>query len=1023
MRLLVEVSQPEGELTSPSFLSMKSFLNIFLLLIFILPLNLVPTTWASGELIITEVMYDLPGSDDGREWVEIYNPSNSPVSIIMSGSGSWRFNDSQPHLLRLVQGDPVIPAQDLIVIAVSSTIFLQEHQSFSGTLLTSSFSLSNNGATIGLSSDGGQTWLTQLTYERSWGGAGNGKSLEKIDPLGLDDMTNWHDANFDGGTPGQLPTTSPPPTNQPPVANAGLDQQGLINQPISFNGDQSVDPNGDTLTFNWNFGDGISADGVAVTHGYSQSGIFTVTLTVSDGQLSSSDTAIVTINDNNGEQENRSPVADAGPDQSGIVGQLFTFDGSGSWDEDSDPLTFLWLLDNNVITSGSAATYNFNTAGVYEIVLEVNDGQVTTTDSLQVTVNSISQGGGGYQPPPESPKIIINELLPNPIGDDQEGEFIELHNLGFSTVNLQGWVLQDDSARQYKIDISDFDELTIQPGGWFVIPRIKSEVTLNNTNDELRLFRPDQTLADVVGYSQSQEGMSWSRQNNNEWRWATPSPGAINVSPVNRSPKAVIKVITPSASRMVDQSISFDGQSSTDPDGDALTFSWDFGDQTISAESQPTHIYEQTGRFLVKLMVIDSSGLNAVATTTISVTSTTSDLSLNKNISSSRVLGATSSSDISQLLISEFLPNPQGDDINEWIELFNDSEAPVDLAGFILDDAADGSLPFTFSTSTIIQPKQYLTLNRGLTKLSLNNDQDEVRLLTSAGQVVDQVAYQKALEGSSYSLDMATNSWQWATPSPGQPNIAVSPAQIYQSPLTSQTVFNQEIGQLVSMVGMVSMPGGVAGKKLFYVLNYDPQLKTADVHNGLGIQITAGDVPQLLIGDVVEIKGTVAMVNEEMRIKVNKDGQIKIIDHQSPPPAATKQLGELNSSLSGGLIEVSGEVIESNGRNIVIDDGTGELKVSFPTTIPKPKVKTGQYLSAVGVLQNYNSGLRLMPVTGQDVSLVTDNQVTTTSTQTSSSVWSIVVGDQLKTKMIMGLAAISLLLAGLIWWLRRRGQH
>lgn len=1000
---------------------MKYLLILLLSLIFILPLNLTPITWASGELIITEVMYDLPGSDEGREWAEIYNPSTAALPIVLSGSGSWRFSDGQPHLLRLVQGEAVIPPQGTIVIAASSTLFLQEHQGFSGTLLSSSFTLANSGATIGLTSDSGQSWLTQLAYQRDWGGAGNGQSLEKIDPLGLNDSTNWRDSLIDGGTPGQLPAPPPPPVNHPPVANAGPDQQGVIDQLITFDGSLSADPDGNILTFNWNFGDGTSADGSMVIHAYNQVGVFTATLTINDGQVTDVDDVMITITENNPGQENHPPLAEAGADQSGIIGQSFTFNASNSWDEDGDSLTFFWSFGDSATASGSIVSHSFNGVGIYEVSLEVSDGQVTTTDGLQVTITSVNQGGGGYQPLPEPPKVVINELLPNPVGDDQEGEFIELYNAGFTTVNLQNWVLQDDSARQYRVDSNDFDELFIQPGGFFVIPRVKSGITLNNTTDELRLFKPDQTLADVASYSQSQEGMSWSRQSNNQWRWATPSPGASNIAPVNRPPKAVIKVVTPSSNWLTDESIVFNGQGSTDPDGDTLTFNWNFGDQSSSAEVQPAHVYEQTGRFTVKLTVVDNGGLNAVMTTNITVSSTLTNPNPSKSLPvSQKVLGAASTVGVGQILISEFLPNPQGDDINEWIELFNGSDTAIDLAGLILDDGPEGSSPFTFTTSTIIQPKQYLSINRSVTKLTLNNNQDEVRLSVGPDQVISQIVYHNAPEGKSYSLDIATNTWQWTAPTPGQPNIVVvTTNSISQSFLTSQAAAMQEIGQSTAVVGMVSMPPGIAGKKLFYVVNYDPQTKLADVNSGLGIQITAGDAPKLVVGDVVEIEGTVAMVNEEMRIKVNKDGQIKIVDHQSSPPPVIKQLGELNSSLSGGFIEVSGEVIESSGRNIVIDDGTGELKVSFPTTIPKPKVKAGQYLSAVGVLQNYNSGLRLMPVTDKDVSLTEAGETASKNPLTSSSAWQLVTGNSLRTKMIIGLAVISLLLIGLIWWLRR----
>ena len=47
---------------------------------------------------ITEVMYDPKGSDTGQEWVELYNPDASAVTMV-AGSKGWKFNDGSNHLL------------------------------------------------------------------------------------------------------------------------------------------------------------------------------------------------------------------------------------------------------------------------------------------------------------------------------------------------------------------------------------------------------------------------------------------------------------------------------------------------------------------------------------------------------------------------------------------------------------------------------------------------------------------------------------------------------------------------------------------------------------------------------------------------------------------------------------------------------------------------------------------------------------------------------------------------------------
>lgn len=55
-----------------------------------------------------------------------------------------------------------------------------------------------------------------------------------------------------------------------------------IGQSVDF-GASSTDENGDTLTYDWTFGDGAVATGAAVSHAFGTVGPFTVTVTVSDG--------------------------------------------------------------------------------------------------------------------------------------------------------------------------------------------------------------------------------------------------------------------------------------------------------------------------------------------------------------------------------------------------------------------------------------------------------------------------------------------------------------------------------------------------------------------------------------------------------------------------------------------------------------------------------------------------------------------------------------------------------------------
>ena len=83
---------------------------------------------------------------------------------------------------------------------------------------------------------------------------------------------------------------------------------------------------------------------------------------------------------------NNAPVAVISPSVlSGIAPLTVTFNGSGSSDPDSDPITYLW--NSGETTSGISKTYT--TAGTYNVSLTVSDGSLTNQTSVSVVVTSV----------------------------------------------------------------------------------------------------------------------------------------------------------------------------------------------------------------------------------------------------------------------------------------------------------------------------------------------------------------------------------------------------------------------------------------------------------------------------------------------------------------------------------------------------------------------------------------------------------------------------------------------------------
>jgi DNA/RNA endonuclease G (NUC1) len=70
---------------------------------------------------------------------------------------------------------------------------------------------------------------------------------------------------------------------------------------------------------------------------------------------------------------------------------------------------------------------------------------------------------------------------------------------------------------------------------------------------------------------------------------------------------------------LVNEAIAMSGAGSSDPDGDALTYAWSFGDGTTATGVSVSHAYAAGGNYQVRLIVTDVLGLADTVFTTVSV--------------------------------------------------------------------------------------------------------------------------------------------------------------------------------------------------------------------------------------------------------------------------------------------------------------------------------------------------------------------------------------------------------------------
>jgi len=202
------------------------------------------------------------------------------------------------------------------------------------------------------------------------------ETADDLGELGKDNLYGYGLVNADEAV-------SPIVPNTPPVADAGGSYSGTEDVAITFDGSGSYDSDGGTLTYAWDFGDGSTGTGVNSTHAYTAGGNYTVTLVVNDGEEDSepnNTTADITeIND--------PPVADAGPNQTALVNESVTFNGSGSYDIDSNITTYEWEFGDGTTGTNMTTTHAYEAAGTYTANLTVtDDGGLNDTDTVMVTV-------------------------------------------------------------------------------------------------------------------------------------------------------------------------------------------------------------------------------------------------------------------------------------------------------------------------------------------------------------------------------------------------------------------------------------------------------------------------------------------------------------------------------------------------------------------------------------------------------------------------------------------------------------
>lgn len=379
--------------------------------------------------------------------------------------------------------------------------------------------------------------------------------------------------------------SAPPPENDPPMPDAGADQEIMLGETVNLDGTGSSDPEdapsgdtaGDILTYDWNVtsyptgslirdGSLSPSDSSAVPSFVPDKvGTYVLTLSVKDSKdkwsnLSDEDEVTIIVH-----KPNDPPVADAGPDASDFVGEEIFLDGSDSHDIDGEIEYHEWSCTSHTVTINDqgTATVSFtpDTASTYNFRLRVRDDNDTWSAYDHVNVTAVEVG----------------QNIP-PIADAGPNQEVMLGD----TVTLDGSMSMDNDG-----DIVTWEWTCTSHTVEFTAPNSSSPI-----------FTPAVAGTYSISLRVKDNNGSWSSTDTVEIFVEEPY---FNSRPVADAGEDI--------EVHVGDLVTLDGRGSSDQNGDIISYNWTCTSHEITLNSaltaRPSFVPDASGTYVFTLAVSD----------------------------------------------------------------------------------------------------------------------------------------------------------------------------------------------------------------------------------------------------------------------------------------------------------------------------------------------------------------------------------------------------------------------------------
>ncbi|MBI4994427.1 lamin tail domain-containing protein [Candidatus Peregrinibacteria bacterium] len=547
---------------------------------------------APPQIIINEIGALEPSE---TEWIEIYNKDSAAVDLNGWKFFEDQTNHGLT-LFRANEGtsSPLIEAGQYAIIANKAEEFAQKYPNYSGAIFDSSWgSLKEDGEEIGLKNSAGD-FIELFTYPAITGNnvsleridfnttafeptnwtvntSGNsiGKPNENALPAQLQLPADMEPAQPQSdnsalqpaaaetqptqNSPAQPSSNSPPappaplsgapqtivitqnPPSSPPKAIIQIQSGELMarnSTTVNFDGRASFDPDGDSITFLWDMGDGDKETTAnPPPHKYDKPGAYTVTLTVTDsnGVQNQTQQYVQVVKTAAAAAAEKNPNFYIVPQivQNSAAANLKSAGAENSSGFSFEIRGWLTLVPAGTANTAAKSAGNFAKKSAPAAKTQVKSAAKKNGDKASAKTSAKSAVKKSKKQPKKitykngdlSDAIKITEIFPVPETGNEE--WIEIFNSGDKAAGLGNWTLADSAKKSSGFRITD--QLTLQPGEYAVFTKSQTKISLNNDRDEIFLKDFKGNEIDNVKYESPQQNNSYALININETQSLTPN--------------------------------------------------------------------------------------------------------------------------------------------------------------------------------------------------------------------------------------------------------------------------------------------------------------------------------------------------------------------------------------------------------------------------------------------------------------------------------------------------------------------